>query len=451
MPSEASVSNRTSRVALGTFIGTTIEWYDFFLYGTASALIFSKLFFPSFDPLTGTLLSFATFGVAFAARPLGGVIFGHFGDRLGRKPMLVITLVMMGVATGLVGVLPGYATIGVAAPLLLVALRIVQGIAVGGEYGGAVLMAVEHAGERRRGFFGSWVQAGSPAGLILSNLAFLAVTQLPEDQLFSWGWRIPFLASFILVAVGLVIRLTLEESPKFEVALERAGRVSAPIVVVVREHWKSVLLTAGAYISTGVTVYGAAVFSLNYASTTVGFSRTQALMLITLGQVLALVAIPTFGSLSDRLGLRRVFIGGVIGMILLAFPWLWLLNTGSFGLALLGYCLLFIPYSAAYASMAAFFASVYDTRVGYSGFSLGYQLGTVVGSGLAPIIAAQLVASTGTVASVGWYMVLVGIVSLLSAIYLGRSRRGPVSVDAAPTGNSDAEVRVAHNDATRGD
>lgn len=433
------MSTRTSKVAVGTFIGTTIEWYDFFLYGTASALIFSRLFFPSFDPLTGTLLSFATFGVAFVARPIGGIIFGHFGDRIGRKPMLVITLLMMGVATGLVGLLPGYDTIGVAAPILLVALRIVQGIAVGGEYGGAVLMAVEHAGDRRRGLYGSWVQAGSPAGLILSNVAFLAVSRLPDQQLFSWGWRIPFLVSFVLVIVGLVIRLTLSESPKFEAVVRVTGAASAPILIVIRNDWRKVLLTAGAYISAGVTVYGAAVFSLSYASTTVGFSRTEALMLITLGQVLAFVAIPLFGALCDRVGERKVFVAGVVGMGVLIFPWLWLLNTGVFAAALLGYCLLFIPYSACYGSMASFFASVYDTRVGYSGFSLGYQLGTVVGSAFAPIIAAQLLASTGTVASVGWYMVIAAVVSFVSAIYLGRTSPRP----SAPRAVAAAEPAAA--------
>ncbi|WP_281690371.1 MFS transporter [Pseudonocardia thermophila] len=416
------MSSSNKKVVLGTFIGTTIEWYDFFLYGTASALIFGRLFFPSFDPVTGTLLSFATFGVAFVARPLGGIIFGHFGDRIGRKPMLVITLVTMGVGTGLIGLLPGYDTIGVAAPLLLVALRIVQGIAVGGEYGGAVLMAVEHAGDRKRGFFGSWVQAGSPAGLILSNVAFLAVSSLPDEQLFTWGWRLPFLLSFVLVVVGLIIRMTLDESPQFEAVKKQQGTEKAPLLTVLVHHWPTVLLTAGAYISAGVTVYGAAVFSLNYASTEVGFSRTEALMLITLGQILAFVAIPIFGNLADRVGVRKVFVWGVVGMGLLAFPWLWLLNTGSFGIALLGYCLLFIPYSANYGSMATFFANVYDTRVGYSGFSLGYQLGTVLGSGFAPIIAAQLLASTGTVDSVGGYMVVAALVSLISAAFLGRDR-----------------------------
>ncbi|MGE3252746.1 MFS transporter [Pseudonocardia sp.] len=419
----SSAPSSTRKVAVGTFIGTTIEWYDFFLYGTASALIFSRLFFPTFDPLTGTLLSFATFGVAFVARPIGGVIFGHFGDRLGRKPMLVVTLLMMGLATGFVGLLPTYETIGVAAPILLVLFRLVQGLSAGGEYGGAVLMTVEHAERGRRGFYGSWVQAGSPAGLILANVAFLAVAQLPEAALFSWGWRIPFLASFVLVVVGLVIRVALDESPEFAKVKRTTGTEAAPVVVALRNDWRQILLTAGAYVSAGVTVYGAAVFSLSYASTTAGFTRTEALMFVILGQVLAFVAIPLFGALCDRVGSKPVFLGGVVGMGLLAFPWLWLLDSGSFGLALLGYCLLFIPYSACYGAMASFFASVYETRVGYSGFSMGYQLGTIVGSAFAPIIAAQLLASTGTVAAVGWYLVAAAVVSLVCAAYLGSARR----------------------------
>ncbi|WP_250548848.1 MFS transporter [Pseudonocardia sp. H11422] len=412
---------------MGSFIGTTIEWYDFFLYGTASALIFSKLFFPSYEPLVGTLLSFATFGVAFLARPLGGIIFGHFGDRFGRKPMLVITLMMMGVATGAIGLLPTYETIGVAAPIVLVLLRILQGLSVGGEYGGAVLMTVEHAPPNRRGWYGSWVQAGSPAGLIISNAVFLLITtQVSQEQLLAWAWRIPFLASFVLVIVGIVIRLSLEESPAFQRVAKSERVETAPLVTVLRNHKRQVLLTAGAYVSTGVTVYLAAVFSLSYGTTTVGFSYSEMLVLVLLGQILAFVLMPTFSHVSDRVGHKRVFMIGIVGMALMAFPWLWLLNTGDFVPALLGFVLLFIPYSATYGTMAAFFAGVYETRIGYSGLSLGYQLGTVVGSALAPITATALVAATGTVASVGWYMVATAVLSLAAAIWLTSAVAAPV-------------------------
>ncbi len=421
------MTGSSRKVALGSFIGTTIEWYDFFLYGTASALIFSKLFFPSYEPLVGTLLSFATFGVAFLARPLGGIIFGHFGDRFGRKPMLVITLMMMGVATGAIGLLPTYETIGVAAPIVLVLLRILQGLSVGGEYGGAVLMTVEHAPPNRRGWYGSWVQAGSPAGLIISNAVFLLITtQVSQEQLLAWAWRIPFLASFVLVIVGIVIRLSLEESPAFQRVAKSERVETAPLVTVLRNHKRQVLLTAGAYVSTGVTVYLAAVFSLSYGTTTVGFSYSEMLVLVLLGQILAFVLMPTFSHVSDRVGHKRVFMIGIVGMALMAFPWLWLLNTGDFVPALLGFVLLFIPYSATYGTMAAFFAGVYETRIGYSGLSLGYQLGTVVGSALAPITATALVAATGTVASVGWYMVATAVLSLAAAIWLTSAVAAPV-------------------------
>jgi metabolite-proton symporter len=421
------MSGSSRKVALGSFVGTTIEWYDFFLYGTASALIFSKLFFPSYDPLVGTLLSFATFGVAFLARPLGGIVFGHFGDRIGRKPMLVVTLMMMGVATGAIGLLPTYETLGVAAPILLVLLRIVQGLSVGGEYGGAVLMTVEHAPPHRRGWYGSWVQAGSPAGLIVSNAVFLLITtQVSEEQLLAWAWRIPFLASFLLVVVGIVIRLSIEESPAFR-RVAKSDRVEqAPLVVVLRTYKTKVLLTAGAYVSTGVTVYLAAVFSLNHGTTAIGFSYSQMLLLVLLGQVLAFVLMPTFAHVSDRVGHKRVFLVGIVGMALMAFPWLWLFSTGDFGLALLGFVLLFIPYSATYGTMAAFFAGVYETEVGYSGLSLGYQLGTVVGSALAPIVATALVASTGTVAAVGWYVLAMSVLSFLATLWLTSAATAPV-------------------------
>lgn len=423
----------SKRVALGSFVGTTIEWYDFFIYGIASALIFSELFFPSYDPLVGTLLSFATFGVAFVARPLGGVIFGHFGDRFGRKPMLVITLIVMGVSTGAVGLLPTYATIGVAAPIILVLLRTVQGLSVGGEYGGAVLMSVEHAPKHRRGLYGSWVQAGSPAGQVIANSVFIIMsTSVSEEELFSWAWRVPFLFSFVLVIVGIVIRLALDESPEFK-RVERAKSVtSAPLLVILRNYKKQVFLMMGAYISHGVTVYLGSVFSLNYGTETLGFSYTQMLLLVLICQAVVLVLIPTFAHISDRVGHKKVFMIGNVGMGLCAFPWFALMNTGNYGAAALGFVILFIPYSATYGTMAAFFASVYETRVGYSGVSLGYQFGGVVGSAPAPLIAAALLANTGTTASVGWYMVLMSIVSVLATIWLksASSEREPTPAPA---------------------
>jgi MFS family permease len=406
------------RVAVACLIGTAIEWYDFFIYGTASALIFPKLFFPSVDPTAATLLSFSTFALAFMVRPIGGLIFGHFGDRIGRKALLVTTVLLMGTATTLIGLLPTYAAIGVAAPLLLVVLRVLQGISVGGEYGGAVLMAVEHAEPGKRGYYGSWVQMGSPAGLILANAAFLSVTQLPEDALLSWGWRIPFLLGSILLVVGVVIRLRITESPRFEEVRQQGDIAKVPALVVLRDYPGRVLLTAGAYVGTGVVFYGSSIFGLSYGIDKLGFTRPQVLTIVLIGQVLALFAMPMFATLSDRIGRKTVFIGSLVGMGVLVFPWLWLYGTGSFAWALLGFLLLYLPYAANYGTMAAFFAEVYETRIGYSGLSLGYQLGTVFGSGFAPMIALWLLRETGTVTAVGFYMIGAVIISMLCAYLL---------------------------------
>ncbi|ANI40362.1 MFS transporter [Mycolicibacterium vaccae] len=416
------------KATLGSFVGTTIEWYDFFIYGTASALVFRHVFFPSHDPLVGTLLSFATFGVAFGARPLGGLIFGHFGDRVGRRPMLVVTLISMGVATGAIGLLPGYDAIGIAAPLLLVTLRVLQGLSVGGEYGGAVLMSVEHAPPGSRGLYGSWVQAGSPAGQILANGVFLTTTAvMSQEQLLSWGWRIPFLASFVLVAVGLVIRLTVEESPEFQRVDQRKEKEDSPVVTILRQYRKQVVLMAGSYLVTGIVIYGAAVYSLSYGTTNLGFSYSQMLLMVLLCQVLTFILIPLFAHVADRVGIKKVFMLGNIGMGLMGIPWVLLLDTGDFALAVFGYFLIFVPYAATYGTMAAFFASVYDTRVGYSGLSMGYQLGSIFGSGLTPLVAAALIASTGTVVAFGAYIAVAAVLSIVATIGLNALEGGSES------------------------
>ncbi|MDO3634437.1 MFS transporter [Mycolicibacterium arseniciresistens] len=428
------------KATLGSFVGTTIEWYDFFIYGTASALIFRHVFFPAQDPVVGTLLSFATFGVAFLARPLGGLIVGHFGDKVGRRPMLVLTLVVMGTATGLIGLLPTYASIGIAAPLLLVGLRFIQGLSVGGEYGGAVLMTVEHAPKHRRGLYGSWVQAGSPAGQIIANGVFLITTSMmSREDLLAWGWRIPFLASFILVAVGLVIRLRVEESPEFKRLEKTNEKVTSPLVSVLRKYRKQVVLMAGAYLVHGVVIYGAAVYSLSYGTTRLDFSYSDMLLLILLCQIVVLILIPTFANIGDKVGIKKVFLIGNVGMGLMGIPWVMLLDTGSFGLALLGYLLIFIPYAATYGTMAAFFASIYDSRVGYSGISMGYQLGSIIGSGLTPLAAAALIASTGTVVTFGVYIGVAAVLSVAATIYLTAHTEEPDDV-VTPT---HPEIRVA--------
>lgn len=405
-------------VAMACLVGTSIEWYDFFIYGTASALVLPKLFFPEFEPVAGTLLSFSTFALAFIARPIGGLIFGHFGDRVGRKALLISTVILMGLATTLIGILPTYSSIGLAAPLLLVFLRVLQGISVGGEYGGAVLMAVEHSESGRTGYYGSWVQMGSPAGLILANAVFLGISPLPESALLDWGWRIPFLLGSVLLFVGLIIRLRISESPRFEEVKQRGQVVKIPVMVVLRQYSGRVLLTAGAYFGTGVLFYASSIFGLSYGVSKLGFTRSEVLWFVLIGQVLAFFAMPLFAMLSDKVGRKTVFLAAHVGMAALVFPWLWLYSTGSWAWGLLAFLLLYVPYSASYGTMATFFAEVYETRIGYSGLSLGYQLGTVFGSAFAPMISLWLLQRTGTMTAVGFYMIGAVAVSFVCASLL---------------------------------
>lgn len=406
------------QVALASFIGTTIEWYDFFLYGTAAALAFGVLFFPSEDPLVGLLLAFAVFGVGFFARPFGAVFFGHFGDRVGRKAMLVATLLLMGVATVLMGLLPTYETIGIWAPLLLVILRFLQGFAVGGEWGGAVLMAVEHSPSGRRGFYGSWPQMGAPTGLALSLLAFTALAPLSQEQFLAWGWRIPFLASIVLIGVGLFIRLRIMESPAFERLRQTNAVVRVPVVDLIRSYPKNLALGAGAYIGVNAFLYILTVFMIAYATETLGLSRGEALTGVLMGAAAMIFAIPAFASLTDRVGRRPVYMGGIVVMALYAFPFFWLVDTGSAPLVWLAIVLGYVGSAAMYGPAAAFFSELFPARVRYSGTSLGLQLGAVFGGGFAPFVATALLAwSGGQSWAVSAYIVAMYLVSLV-CIYL---------------------------------
>src|SRR6266576_4232225 len=307
-------------VAMASLIGTTIEWYDFFLYGTAAALVFNRLFFPTFDPLAGTLAAFGTYSVGFVARPIGGIVIGHYGDRIGRKSMLVLTLIIMGVATFGIGLLPTYAQIGPWAAVALVVLRLAQGFGVGGEWGGAVLMAVEHAPPGRRGFYGSWPQIGVPAGLLLSTAVFAQFARLPEAQFLSWGWRVPFLLSILLVAVGLVIRLRIVETPAFARVKEAGAEAKRRIVEVLLNHPKEVLLAMGARLAENGAFYIYTVFVLVYGTQKVGIARETVLTGILIAAACALVAIPLCGALSDRLGRRPVYLFGACVTALFAYP-----------------------------------------------------------------------------------------------------------------------------------
>ena len=404
-------------VALASMIGTTIEWYDFFLYGTAAALVFNRLYFPTFDPLAGTLAAFGTYTVGFVARPIGGIIIGHYGDRIGRRSMLILTLIIMGVATFGIGLLPTYAQIGPWAPVALVVLRLAQGFGVGGEWGGAVLMAVEHAPPGSRGFYGSWPQIGVPAGLLLSTAVFAQFARLPEAQFLAWGWRVPFLLSILLVGVGLIIRVRILETPAFARVKEAGTEARRPIVEVLQNHPKEVLLAIGARLAENGAFYIYTVFVLVYGTQKVGIDRQTVLTGILIAAACALVAIPLCGALSDRLGRRPVYLFGACVTGLFAYPLFWLLDTGSTPLVWLALVVaLVFGHAPMYGPQAAFLSELFGTRVRYSGASLGSQLSSVVAGGLSPFIATALLPyGRGALASYIIAMALVTIVAVLIA------------------------------------
>jgi MFS transporter, MHS family, shikimate and dehydroshikimate transport protein len=418
-------------VVAASFIGTTIEWYDFFLYGTAAALVFGDLFFPDAEPLIGTLLAFSTYAVGFAARPLGGVIFGHYGDRIGRKAMLVTSLLIMGVATILIGCLPTFSSIGILAPILLVVLRFAQGIGVGGEWGGAVLMSVEHAPQGRRGFFGSWPQMGVPAGLLLSTLVFKLVQGNTSDAAFtSWGWRVPFLASAILVIVGLVIRLKLMESPAFERVKETQTEASKPIVDVVRKYPRDVITAMGMRVAENGCFYILTVFVLAYGEDELGLSEDTMLNGVIIAAALGLLTVPLWGGLSDRLGRRPLYLAGALVTTLWAFPLFGLINTESPILIWLAIAVgVNIGHDLMYGPQAAYFSELFGTRVRYSGASLGYQLASVFAGGFAPLVATALLAAGGWTL-VSLYMLAMGLISVVATWFARETYRTDIhSVD----------------------
>lgn len=422
------------RVVVSAVIGATIEWYDFFLYGVVAGIVFSKLYFPTGDPVVSTLLAYTTFAVGFITRPLGGVIFGHFGDRIGRKSMLVMTLMIMGVATFAIGLLPTYAQMGIGAPLLLLFLRVLQGIGLGGEWGGAVLMAYEYAPKGERGYYASLPQVGLAIGLCLASGTVALLSYLLTDaQFLAWGWRIAFLLSGVMVIVGLYIRLTVQETPEFAAIKARNEASRIPFMDMLRRYPGNVLKGMGARYIDGVFFNVFGVFSITYLTSTLKISRTEALLGVMAAAVVMIFTIPYFGRLSDRIGRTKVYLWGSLITAVSAFPGFWLM-THSGGNITLIWLSIIVPFGVLYASVygpeAALFCDLFDPKVRYTGISFVYQFSGIFASGITPIIATALIKSGG---GEPWqlcmYVLFAGVVSAFSVWLIGRN---PSTADLVP-------------------
>jgi metabolite-proton symporter len=413
------------KVALTALAGTSIEWYDFFLYGAAAALIFPKAFFPEASPAMALILSFGTFAAGFIARPVGGVIFGHFGDRIGRKKTLIIALLLMGISSTLIGLLPTYAMIGIAAPVLLTVLRFAQGIAIGGQWGGAMLLVTESAPADQRGYYGAFAQAGAPVGVILANLALIITSSLVSEEFFlTWGWRIPFIASVILIGISMYIQLNLEDTQSFkdlqalkdeqlkeDKSAPKLIKVS-PVLEAIRKYPKRIILAAGAFLSVQVTYYILIAFLLTYGVTSANMSRDDMLLAVLIASALQVPTQFIFASYSDRHGRRGIFMLGAVLTGLWAFALFPLVDTGNFWLILMAMTIGFVFLGMMYGPQAAFFTELFSTEVRYSGASLGYQLGAIIGGAFAPVIAVTL----WTEYSIFWVSVYIAFASLLALL-----------------------------------
>ncbi|MCZ0976127.1 MFS transporter [Streptomyces albulus] len=427
------------KVALSSLLGTVIEYYDFLLYGTMAALVFGPLFFPESNPTVGTIAAFGTLAAGYVARPVGGVVFGHFGDRLGRKTMLVVTMLLMGVASCLIGLLPTYATLGVAAPALLILFRIVQGIAIGGEWGGATLMVVEHADARRRGLWNGVMQMGSPIGFLLSSLAVSVTALLPQDRFLAWGWRIPFLFSAVLLAIGLYVRMSVTESPLFQQeARAREQQAAAaprriPLAQVLRAP-RVLLLACAVGIGPFALTALIGTFMLTYARS-VGYDTSDVMSGLTATALTGLVAIPCFSALSDRLGRRAVSLGGAAGIVLLAFPIYALINTGSVPLLILGMVLGQVVQNAMYAPLGPLLSEMFGTQVRYTGASMGYQLAALIGGGFTPLFASSRLSASGSISStpLAILAMICGLITALAIWRTAETRGRDLSEDPAAT------------------
>jgi len=411
--------------------GSAIEWYDFFIYASASALVLNKLFFPSVDSVAGTLLAFTTFAVGFLIRPVGAAVFGHFGDKFGRKPTLVTAMMIMGAATTAIGLLPPYATLGVAAPILLVVLRLIQGLALGGQWGGAVLLVTESAPEGKRGFYGSFAQLGVPIALVVSNVMFLVLSAaVSQDAFLAWGWRIPFLFSVVLIGVGLYAQSRASETSTG--VSDQPERRRAPLLELLRSHPKQILLAAGATVINGGAYYLLTVYILSYATQVLAVSRGTILTGVLVSAVASGLTIPAAAALSDRIGRRRVFLSGAALLAVWGFPMFWLVNTGSAVLITVALVVAQLIFSLTYGPCPALFSEMFGARVRYSGVSVGYQIGAVAGGALAPIIATSLHAEFHTANAIALYLAVMAAVSFVSVFLVTESSRREGAVEQSP-------------------
>lgn len=416
---------KMNRVLLASLIGSSIEWFDYFLYGTVAALVFNQVFFVTEDPSVGLLLAYASFALAFFIRPFGGIIFSHIGDRIGRKKTLVVTLSLMGVATFGMGLLPTYQAIGIWAPILLITLRLIQGLGIGGEWGGALLLAVEYAPKEKRGLYGSVPQMGITIGMLLGTIALSIMTLLPEDSFMTWGWRVPFILSALLVVFGLWIRKGIDETPSFKAVQAKGDIPKVPLFHTLKYHWREVLIAIGAKVVETAPFYIFSTFVVSYATTNLGFTRTETLGAVMVGTIVTTILIPIMGALSDRVGRKPLYVFGTIAMALYAFPYFWLMKQGSVTLlviaTVIGLGVIWAPITAVLGTMLS---EIFTAEVRYTGISLGYQIGAALAGGTAPLVAtALLLKFNNSYVPVALYIVFTAVVSLL-AVWAVKDRKG---------------------------
>lgn len=423
--SSSTILKKNKRVLIASLTGSSIEWFDYFLYGTAAALVFNKIFFPMVDPVIGLILSYLSFSLTFFIRPIGGVLFAHIGDRIGRKRTLVLTLSLMGGATVMIGLLPTYDQIGIWAPILLILMRIIQGMGIGGEWGGALLLAYEYAPEKRKGFFGSIPQAGVTIGMLMATFIVSLMTLFSEEQFLSWGWRIPFLMSAVLVLLGLWIRKDIDETPEFK-KVKQSGQVAkAPLRDTLTHHWREVLIAAGLKVVETAPFYIFSTFIVSYATTTLAYQKSQVLEAVTLGALVATVMIPLMGLLSDKIGRKRMYAVSVALLGLFIVPWFMLLDTGTtWGIMLATVVMFGILWAPITAVLGTLCSEIFSANVRYTGITLGYQIGAALAGGTAPLIATGLLAKyDGDWVPVAWYLGTTVTISLIAIFFASRSRR----------------------------